>query len=167
MKKTIDIPDGYTLVKVSDTEYKIVKNESGLPNSWEEFCKNYPIKIGESWTTACSDILVYDRDSDRGRNEIKDKNLLPNKEYAEAILALCQLIQLRDCYNEGWTPDWKDDVNKPCITLIKDEWEPISYVCFCQVFCFRSKALRDKFLENFRDLLDKIKPLYRLKKTVV
>lgn len=167
MKATIDIPDGYTLVKVSESEYKIVKNETELPKSWEEFCENYPIRVGESWTTADSNIPVNDGGITRCRDKNEDKNLLPNKEYAEAILALCQLIQLRDCYNEGWIPDWENDVDKPCISLMKDEWKTIGYACFGQVFCFRSQSLRDKFLKNFRDLLDKIKPLYRIKRTVV
>ena len=157
MKTTIEIPDGYTLVKVSDTEYKAVKE---LPNTWEEFCKNYRVSTeSEVYINGCSDIRHPER---KNRRAELDKNFLPNYEYAEAILALCQLIQLRDCYNDGWKPDWEERIEKKyVISFIVKKWTDSWSAQDACMFSFKSKELRDKFLENFRDLLDKIKPLYQ------
>jgi len=160
MKQTIEIPEGFELKKVSDTEYQIVKKESELPNTWEEFCEKYPLKKDECYI----DSFCYIRCTDpRDRNSYGDLNVLPNEKYAEAVLALCQLIQLRDCYRQGW--------KRPLLTKYI---EPVSCICFNlngpitaiesnhhQVFSFQSKEVRDKFFINFRDLLEKVKYLYK------
>lgn len=161
MKATIEIPDGYTLVKVRDTEYKVVKNEKKLPDTWEEFCKTHPLKFGESWVDSYSQIMYID--SKRGQKRTEGCfNLLPNKEKAEAILALIQLIQLRDCYNGGWVPDFGNPIErKHVVSFIGNNWIKTWTTQYAYIFSFKSEELRDKFLENFRDLLDKIKPLYQ------
>ena len=43
------------------------------------------------------------------RNVTEDKNLLPDRATAEAVLALCQLVQLRDAYNGDWVLNWDDE----------------------------------------------------------
>lgn len=76
------------------------------------------------------------------------------------MLALCQLIQLRDCYNDGWKPNWKD---------IKEYKYGINYYQNCisidlridtnAVLTFKTPKLRDEFLKNFKDLIEIAKPL--------
>lgn len=157
MTQTIEIPEGFELKKVSDTEYKIVKKEKILPKTWEEFCEFYPIKSDEHSLGIGSAIITTVRER---RLEI-DRNVLPTKEKAEAILALCQLIQLRDCYNDGWKPDWKNENQyKYVFWFLKDNIK-IGYL-FCQpvLFAFKSEKLRDEFLNNFKDLIEKLRPLY-------
>lgn len=161
MKATIEIPDGYTLVNVNDTEYKVVKK---LPDTWEEFCEMNPIKNGEAYINENGHIRIIN--GQLLRNPIRDPelfcNFLPSKEKAEALLALCQLIQLRDCYNDGWVPDWRDsEAKKHVISLIGNNWIETWRTQDACMFAFNSEELRDKFIENFRDLLDKIKPLYQ------
>ena len=58
----------------------------------------------------------------------KDKNTLPTKELAEAMLAMCQLLYLRDIYNDGWVPDWE---NESASEIYNYKLEKYSYaVCF-------------------------------------
>ena len=130
-----------------------------LPNTWEEFCDNYPIKNKESWINGDSAIIIRS-DSNRGdRFDKEDKNLLPNKETAEAMLALCQLIQLRDCYNQGWKPNWNTVEYKPVIKVYKGNVVKDSYTNTSFILTFKTLKLRDKFFENFKDLLETAKEL--------
>lgn len=161
MEQKITIPNGYTLQKVSDSEYKIVKIGEELPNSWEEFCEKYPLKDGEAWIDYNCAIVCYTEEDMVKRDADVDRNTLPNEEYAEAILALCQLIQLRDCYRQGWKPDWKDNSTfKESIIFKKDNLEMDGYNITGQIFAFQSGEIRDKFYDNFKDLIKKIKPLF-------
>lgn len=158
MEQKITIPDGYVLKQISETEYKIVKKEEELVSSWEEFCEKYPIKIKERYVGNGSCIGKFSEKFDRISDN--DRNVLPNKEKAEAILALCQLIQLRDCYNDGWTPNWQYVQNAYCIVYQYGEWEKGLCSFTAEIFCFKTEKLCDKFFENFKDLLEKVKPLY-------
>lgn len=157
MTQTIEIPEGFELKKVSDTEYKIVKKKKVLPKTWEEFCKLNPIAGNEYYIASNSKIVAANLVR---RSPDADKNNLPSEEKAEAILALCQLIQLRDCYNNGWKPDWNDNSDKFVISLFKDEVETDVNVSCTKVLAFESSELRDRFFYNFKDLIEKLKPLY-------
>jgi len=157
MTQTIEIPEGFELKKVSDTEYKIVKKEKCLPKTWEEFCELYPIKKDEYFITSGCRIEASDLGT---RGSIIDKNLLSSKEKAEAILALCQLIQLRDCYNDGWKPDWNITSCKPIIYLCGGKFKTDLNTISERILVFKSEELRDEFFDNFRDLIEKLKPLY-------
>lgn len=87
------------------------------------------------------------------------KNRFPTKEEAEACLALAQLCQLRDIYNEGWKPDWTDNNEKFCIFFNNEKvYSGLSYYTR-HILSFKTQELRDKFLENFRDLIETAKPL--------
>ena len=168
MKQTIEIevPDGYKAVYDENTQrIEIVKFE--LPKSWEEFCENKTIKNWECFITERSKIEdFYTEDSvtipeeKRARNVDTDKSTLPDRETAEAFLALMQLIQLRDCYRQGWKPSWEDDnMKKHCIfrrggDIIRD-WT----IDEQRVLSFQSKEISEKFRKNFRDLIEKAKEL--------
>lgn len=160
MEQKIIIPEGYELQKISDSEYKIVKKEAELPESWSEFCKMYPIKKEEEgYITNDSKFQLLTKFKER--SEDCDKNLLPNKRYAEAILALCQLIQLRDCYRQGWKPNWNDDSNfKYCILFREGIIYKDCYRSYNRILSFQSEEIRDKFYKNFKDLIEKVKPLF-------
>ena len=160
MNQIIEIPEGFELKKISDTEYRIVKKEKVLPKTWEEFCKLNPVKDAERFIASSSRICSFNDIRDRERNEDNDRNIIPSEEKAEAILALCQLIQLRDCYNNGWKPDWNELSNKFVIYPVNGEYTTsLNHVCK-RVLVFKSSELRDKFLNNFKDLIEKLKPLY-------
>ena len=157
----IKVPEGYEIDKENSTfeciKFKPIENK--LPNTWEEFCKTHRrIKIGECWVSNAS-LIGSASKLGRNRNCIEDKNLLPNKKYAEAMLALCQLIQLRDCYNDGWIPDWTTNEYKACIETNQDQITIFSYRFTSRILVFKTVKLRDQFLENFKDLIKVAKPL--------
>ena len=88
------------------------------------------------------------------------KNIFPTKEEAIACLALAQLCQLRDRYNDGWKPDWKDDNQfKWCIDFFQDVVRKTAVLFVRRTLTFKTEELRNKFLENFRDLIETAKPL--------
>lgn len=157
----INIPEGYEIDKENSTfeciKFKPIKK--ALPKTWEVFCEIYPRRRGESWIDDISQIQNIYTNECSNRRCIEDKNLLPNEKYAEAILALCQLIQLRDCYNDGWRPDFNDISSKYHICVYKNEVNTGDTFGLNRILIFKSAKLRDQFLENFKDLIEIAKPL--------
>lgn len=88
-----------------------------------------------------------------------DKNVWPTKEEAEACLALSQLCQWRDKYNEGWKPDWKHSDFKYNIIVGSDAILSSSHPYNHHVLAFKTSETRDKFFEDFRPLIETAKPL--------
>lgn len=142
--------------------FLIKRKEKQLPKTWEEFCENNPIKYGECAIGLQSNII--DESGEFSRAIDTDRNYLPNYSTAEAVLALCQLIQLRNCYNGDWLPNWTNSKTKYVIefnhnTPQINDWRVISV----SPLYFKSKQLAEKFLQNFRQLIEKLKPLYGIK----
>ena len=156
MKQTIEIDvfEGYKAVYDKDTQ-KIEMVKVELPKTWEEFCKNNPVEFKESF--------IYEGKVNRvfieGKRGKEHKDLLPNKETAEAFLALMQLVRLRDCYRQGWKPDWTTNTSKSTIKYGKGGIECDYSYWGNQVLSFQSEKVRDEFLKNFRDLIEQAKEL--------
>ena len=130
-----------------------------LPKTWEGYCRTHCRREGEAWVHFNSKLLVINELDNADRDYIEDRNLLPSKEYAEAMLALCQLIQLRDCYNDGWVPDWTNIDDKYIIYIRNNVITP-SITSFVQhVLAFKSEKIRNEFLRNFKYLIEVAKPL--------
>lgn len=99
---------------------------------------------------------------ERGVNvSITKPLILPNEGLAKAFEALAKLIWLRDYYNEGWKPEFNGKsgdkfriVNYYGDTLSKDKSFSV-----CGVMVFKTEEIRDKFLEDQRELLEIAKPL--------
>ena len=129
------------------------KNEitlNALPNTWEEFCKNYPIKAEERYIGLNSGVICSEGD----RTIYSDRNMLPSVKAAKAHLAYMQLHQLRDCYRQGWKPDYSDDNQiKWCIYLDLNMLDVKSIYSSC-FLSFQSKEIAEKFLNNFKDLIE-------------
>ena len=150
----IQVPEGYEIDRENSTFEKIVfkKVKNELPKSWEELGE-----IKGWYVDSFSDIMPCDKgDTDKDN----DKNIFPTIEEAEACLALAQLCQLRDRYNGGWKPDWEDvGQSKWCIDFFQDDIREVSCLSVRRVLAFKTKELRDEFLENFNDLIEIAKPL--------
>lgn len=88
----------------------------------------------------------------------KRTDFIKDKEIAEAYAVLPQLIRLRDEYNEGWKPDWKDNH----IKYVLDCWEDVIVTArgnrLKRLLSFKTEEIRDKFLKNHRDLIEIAKP---------
>ena len=132
------------------TEEELTKVE--LPKTWEEFCSQFKIQYREYYIYIDSSIK---ENSDDYRNSIFDRNMLPSKKAAEQHLALMQLHQLRDCYRQGWKPNWLDDGNKYCIIYNSVHDYSISINKNTRVFLsFQSREIAQLFLDNFRNLIE-------------
>lgn len=84
----------------------------------------------------------------------------PSEELVDATIALLKLLFLRDYYNKGWQPDWKDgDEEKYCIRNFGNELCVMDLGFSVRVMAFRTPQIRDKFLEEQKELLEIAKPL--------
>lgn len=84
----------------------------------------------------------------------------PSQELANAAEALRRLLFLRDYYNEGWQPDWGDiDSIKFSIMNSRYEIDKAEGYFVQKVMAFKDKEVRDKFLEEQKELLEIAKPL--------
>ena len=133
------------------TEEELTKG--GLPKTWEEFCNNYKVQKEACFIDSDSDIVGV---SSGTRLIDSDQNLLPNKQAAEAHLALMQLHQLRDCYRQGWEPNWSDGEDKYCIVRsYNDTNHLVAAYKGAKVFLsFQSADIARLFLKNFRGLIE-------------
>ena len=153
----INVPDGYEIDKENSTFEEIVfkKVEKSLPKSWLEAIERKKYNgfyvSGSSGINKC---VIED---------ITDLSTFPTEEEAEACLALSQLCVLRDVYNEELLDDWADwtDYNqdKFCVNFYEDKIDKCCFNVTREVLTFKTKELRDEFLENFKDLIIKAKPL--------
>ena len=125
---------------------------SALPNTWEEFCKMYLVKKDEWYIDSNSNLKT----TVGGTRFCKEyRNALPSKQAAEQHLALMQLHQLRDCYRQGWVPDWEDEYqNKWVIFYVYNKYIIEQYSFSSRFLSFQSKEIAKKFLENFKDLIE-------------
>lgn len=149
----IQVPEGYEIDRENSTFEKIVfkKVEKELPKSWEDL---YEV---EGWFVDFhSDVVA----SGSMRTGDSVKNRFPTKEEAEACVALAQLCQLRDRYNDDWKPNW--NISSPvkwCIDIDGDKIIKNTYYSINRLLAFKTQELRDKFLKNFKDLIEIAKPL--------
>ena len=153
MKQTIEIevPEGK---KAIWKEGKIVFEDirPKLPKTWEEFCNNYKIQEEECYINTDADIekVVLSRN----RLICGDSNILPNKQAAEAHLALIKLHQLRDCYRQGWKPDWTIPKSNFAIFYMKGRYTVEEFIYSREFLTFQTREIASEFLTNFRELIE-------------
>ena len=168
----ITAPEGCEIEKVEIVDGVAVvtfcKKKRKLPKSWDEFCEMFPMKIpynfGIKKQDLYSDDVVFLQSYNNRLIEEMGK-FTGNYIIAEAVLALCQLIQLRNCYNGDWVPDWKEP-NEQKYTIDIEFCVLLGFqhqTCCSTILYFKSKELRDEFLRCFRPLIEKLKPLYGIK----
>ena len=154
MKQTIEIevPDGKKAVwKEGKVVFEDIKHK--LPKTWEEFCENNPIKEGGVTITTWSTMSKLKPNRKRISN--MDKCALPNVSAAKAHLALMQLHQLRDCYRQGWEPNWKDNYyNKYVIVKDRDKYNISVNNWTSRFLAFQDRKRAEEFLTNFRELIE-------------
>ena len=144
----IEVPEGKKAIwKDGKIIFEDIAPE--LPETWEEFCKLCPQMDKEYYIAIGSNIICCG-----GRRVADtDKNMLTSREAAQAHLAYIQLHRLRDCYRQGWIPDWKNAKIKYCICLYDNKLKAIQVVERSHFLTFQSMELAKKFLKNFKDLI--------------
>ena len=146
----IEVPDGKKAIwKDNKIVFEDIKPQ--LPKTWEEFCEQNMVKRDEYYLDASSCITEF---LNNGRNIYTDRNVLPNKQAAEAHLALMQLHQLRDCYRQGWKPNWKESTYKWFICKEKNCLVVMVAVFYGEFLSFQSREIAQEFLTNFRELIE-------------
>lgn len=153
---TITAPDGYQIdpvaLKNNKIEFIPIKHE--LPQSWEEL-----ESIEGAYINDDSDIVSgIDRVT---TDDVDNQNVLPTVELAEAMLALCQLLQLRDRYNDGWKPNWCNNSGNFVIKVYNSEISTDYFHNTQRPLAFKTAELRDAFYNapKIRELIEIAKPL--------
>ena len=148
---TIDVPAGQKAYWDGNKVVFVDDEITELPNSWEEFCETHPVQKEEAYINSYGIITEVHVEQYRGGFNTND---LPDKASAEQHLALMQLHQLRDCYRQGWKPDWSDDNVKFLISqgnkgacVIKTRYHSSAFLSF------QSEKIAELFLANFQDLI--------------
>lgn len=96
-----------------------------LPKSWEEYCKGYKVPA-----------MIFGP-------------CIPHK-----YVALWKLEQLRDCYRQGWQPDWANvNTNKYGIVLNSDKLSISLRGIGVKFLAFQSREVAEEFLKNFEPLI--------------
>ena len=102
-------------------------------------------------------------ESTEGTNIMNDSVFLAKGNYYTNLdtcaEALKKLILLRDYYNEGWQPDWNDNATKYSIEVEVGEIVGRNHHCNARIMSFKTNNVRNKFLEDQRELLEIAKPL--------
>lgn len=151
MKQTIEIevPDGKKAVWKDD---KVIFEDMELPKTWEEFCSQTKV-YGEYYIDM--DSSITENNNDYYRDPLYDKNLLSNKKAAKQHLALIQLHRLRDCYRQGWEPDYSPQSNNTIWYIEKygDRFTINSTHYHVSFLSFPTQKLAGLFLTNFEDLI--------------
>lgn len=131
--------------------------ESKLPRTWEEYCNMHGKK-----GTLCfyirpdSDISTHYHHI--GYYEV-NRNLCRTIEDAEAFRALMQLRALWHDYVGDFKFNWKHN-NTYCGIALSPTYDVyITLRMLPRSFCFPTQELAEKFLTNFKDLLEIAKPL--------
>jgi len=101
----IQVPEGYEIDRENSTFENIIfrKAERKLPKAWKD------LLFVEGWFI---DAKCHIIETGMLNTQEYNKNTFPTKEEAEACVALAQLCQLRDIYNEGWKPNWEENINE-------------------------------------------------------
>ena len=89
-------------------------------------------------------------------------SFFPTEEERKAVFALCRLCWLRDEYNgeplADWC-DWTSSGHKYVISFYSSKIYTGNLYIQSGPLAFKTKYLRDKFLENFEELILTAKPL--------
>lgn len=158
--ENVKIVDGMAVVTFREKERK-------RPKSWEEFMTMFPTKIPYIFAIKPNTDLDPTQDYlipyHNRLVEIMGE-FTGDRATAEAVLALCQLVQLRNCFNGDWVPDWDDGAEKKyCIEFVYGDISACTNCISPLSLYFKTEELRDEFLRCFRDLIEKLKPLYGIK----
>ncbi len=141
---------GQTVWGLRHKSYLQWYNSNDKPMSWEEYCKQNPIKEGERFIAANCAILDLKHEP---RDVNSDANVM-SEDLCKAFIAYMKLIQLRN----AWVKDCKNgDEN-----LYRIVWSPNKgFWCYggWNGLSFPTASMAKEFVETFKDLLEVAKPL--------
>lgn len=136
-----------------DTEFRKWYNSNDKPMSWEEYCRQNPIKEGECCINRYSKCLELEPDE---RHANTNANVM-SKDLCEAFLAYMKLIQLRN----AWVKDYENGGNNMEYLKIVYTEERGFYTVYLGKtgLSFPKSSMAEEFIKTFKDLLEVAKPL--------
>ena len=162
MKQTIEIevPDGKKAVwKDNKVIFEDIKPQ--LPKTWEEYVTfHFPVDKFPEKHYVCAETSIFSCHTNNSNYEsvLQTKNILTSDKTIKQHLALMQLHQLRDCYRQGWLPDWGSNSNKYGIKWNMFAGEKRLEVTWCNwnilFLSFPTYELAEEFLNNFYELIE-------------
>lgn len=151
---TIEAPEGHVIDKENSTD-TVIRFKKVEPNkrpmSWGDI-----ERINGYYINSDSEIC----DIDGGISaHYKNRNVWTTNKLAEAALALSQLLQLRDAWNECNTEEQDRSVFRYCIFNSSDA--PLATIRLTDniPLRFKTEETRDAFLKQFRPLIETALPL--------
>ena len=151
---TIEAPEGHVIDKENskDGVIRFKKVESNKrPMSWMELKD-----ISGYYINSDSKILPVDANT---LTHADNRNIYPSKKLAEAALALSQLLQLRDAWNECNTEEIAGRIFWYGITNQNGEAAGMGSNYINMPLRFKTEETRDAFLKQFRPLIETALPL--------
>lgn len=161
MKREVKIvpPPGFQIDEDNSTletiVFKLVEKKKN--RDW----KDLPIELTGAWVNNTSRVT----EASNFKVELVHRNVWPTKELAEASLAMSQLMQWRKAYlleadYRDWQPDFSDNM-KSCWCILSQRQ---NFVCnevytISAPLSFPGRKMGNRFIEEFRDLLEIAKPL--------
>lgn len=119
------------------SEEELTKKE--LPKTWEEYIKYW---AKERKAVRLRDMAEVELDKFEVPNDIISSH---NK--------LMTLHLLRDCYRQGWVPNWNDGTIKHCIKAKGRAVYLYTSQQTNQFLSFQTKDVADEFMNNFSNLI--------------
>ena len=125
------------------------KELNPLTRSWEEFATSHA-RMGY-YISSDGKLLMC-----ASSGKFSSPHVCPSKQSAEAHLALIQLEQLRDCWRQGWEPDWSDAKQvKFYICYYQGKFKISTLYETRRFLSFPTYEMAKEFLKCFRDLIEK------------
>ena len=158
MKQTIEIevPDGKKAVwKDNKVVFEDIKPQ--LPKTWEEYVTfHFPVDKFPENHYVCAKTSLFSCHTTNSDYEsvLQTKNILTSDKTIKQHLALMQLHQLRDCYRQGWIPDWKDNYDKYIILKNRGKYGVFKATWISRFLAFRDRKRAEEFLTNFRESIE-------------
>lgn len=122
------------------------KELNPLPKSWEEFAENNA-RMGYYISADGKPLMCA------SSGKLSSPHVCPSKKSAEAHLAMIQLEQLRNCWRQGWKPEYHS--TNYAIKRSNNEIHVIQAYSVSAFLSFPTKEMAEDFLACFRDLIEK------------
>ena len=109
--------------------------------------------------------ITYEKAAEWVEKNVKNRvvyadEIYIDEEHENAFEALKKLIILREYYNNGWRPDWKDKSLKKYAIIVENNDIVCDEVYYAQTtLVFETRAIRKQFFNEQRKLLKIAKPL--------
>jgi hypothetical protein len=154
---TITPPEGYEIDEANSSFSKIVfKPIKKSKRKW----RDYPKVVEGYYISSDSGIHSYFYSITSGWPA--NRNTWPTKELAEASLALSQLLQWMklDEFNGDWVPDFTNNrTSKYIIHFLHSNIATGEALNKNEILAFKTVDARDRFLGEFKELIEIAKPL--------